>query len=263
MYRYLHPTQPNSGMFAFIWQTLRGMYHYPNDKYYVHFGSESCYFDEELFTTQGIANVWDYYFEQPHTQEMPDPSLILSEVGLLHDPISEFRDIYMTPEAYAAARINYSNIIEKYVKLLPHVESKIQSFYENNFKGRTVLGIHCRGTDHPDKLAIGYYIERISQYVASYDVVFVASDEQDRVDKIKQAFGSKVIEYPATIRSVGDTPLHYANNFISSKYYVGEDVIVEAYLLAKADMLLCCTNSNVNYFTRALNKHLPYKLINN
>lgn len=49
MYRYLHPTQHNSGMFAFIWQTIRGMYHYPNDKYYVHFGRESCYFDEELY----------------------------------------------------------------------------------------------------------------------------------------------------------------------------------------------------------------------
>ena len=158
--------------------------------------------------------------------------------------------------------MEYSNIIQKCVRGLPHIESKIQSFYNQNLKGKAVLGIHCRGTDHPDKLAIEHYIERIKQYAVNYDVLFVTSDEQDRVDKIKQAFGSKVVEYPATIRSVGDTPLHYANNFTSSKYYIGEDVIVEAYLLAKTDLLLCCTNSNVNYYTRALNTNLQYKLIN-
>jgi len=261
MYRYLHPTQHNSGMFAFIWQTIRGMYHYPNDKYYIHFGRESCYFDEEMYRQQEIENVWEYYFKQPHTDTKPASSEILSEVGLLHDEFSEFRDIYTTPEDYKVKRKEYGEIVKKYVKLLPHVETKINSFYSTHFKGKRVLGVHCRGTDHPDKLSMDFYIQRIKKYIDEYDVLFIASDEQNRVDAIKKAFGDKVVEYPATFRSNNDIPLHYANDYECSKYYVGEDVIVEAYLLSKANMLLCCTNSNVNYFARVLNTDLQYKLL--
>jgi len=62
MYRLLHPTQHNSGMFAFIWQTIRAMYHYPEDEYYIWFGRESCYFDEEMYSQQSNDNVLDYFF---------------------------------------------------------------------------------------------------------------------------------------------------------------------------------------------------------
>lgn len=261
MYRYLHPTQPNSGMFAFIWQTIRGMYHYPNDKYYIHFGRESCYFDEEMYQQQGIDNVWDYYFKQPHIESKPDSSEILSEVGLLHDEFSEFRDAYITPELYNIRRKEYSTIVEKYLELLPHVETKIENFYNTHFKGKKILGVHCRGTDHPDKKDMQYYIDQITNYVDDYDYIFVASDEQYRVDCLKHAFGSKVLEYNVTFRSISEAPLHYQNNYQCSKYYIGEDVIIEAYLLSKVNMLLCCTGSNVNYFIRVLNINLQYSYL--
>lgn len=263
MYRLLHPTQHNSGMFAFIWQAIRGMYHYPSDQYYVEFGRESCYFDEEMYTTQGIENVWDYYFEQPHVNEKPATKSILSEIGLLHDDFSEFRDIYLTPQVYEDRRSEYSQLVSKHIRLLPHVSGKVDMFYKTHFEGKRVLGVHCRGTDHPDKLPIEFYISRIEEYIGNYDVLFVTSDEQNRLDAIKRAFPDKVLEYPATFRSTNNIPLHYANDYECSKYYVGEDVIVEAYLLAKTDMLLCCTNSNVNYFVRVLNINLPYKLLTN
>jgi hypothetical protein len=259
MYRLLHPTQPNSGMFAFIWQTIRAMYHYPNDNYYVWFGRESCYFDEEMYQQQDISNVWDYYFKQPHTNTMPTE--ISSEVGLLHDEFSEFRDILLTPDVYEKRRAEYHDIITKHVHLLPHVQQKIDAFYEQNFKNKKILGVHCRGTDHPDKKNMSYYIEQISKYVDDYDYIFITSDEQYRVDCIKHAFGDKVIEYDVTFRSISESPLHYHNSYQCSKYYIGEDVIIEAYLLAKVNMLLCCTGSNVNYFIRALNLNLKYSYL--
>jgi hypothetical protein len=263
MYRVLHPTQPNSGMFAFIWQTLRAMYHYPTDKYYVYFGRESCYFDEEMYHTQGIDNVWDCYFEQPHIDTRPYPSEIIGEVGILHDDFSEFRDIHMSnPEIYTQRRLEYNTIINKHVRLLPHVSTKVDEFYSENFKGHHVLGLHCRGTDHPNKLPMLSYLNTIDQYIDQYDKLFVTSDEQSRVDYIKKVYGDKVIEYP-TFRSRTEAPLHYQSSHNWSKYYVGEDAIVEAYLLSKVNMLLCCTASNVNYFVRALNKDLLYKVINN
>lgn len=260
MYRLLHPTQANSGLFAFIWQTLRGIYHYPKDQYYIHFGYECCYFDIDLYKEQGVDNVWDYYFEQPHIDRMPDKQDIISEVGLLHDDFSEFRDVFLSEETYKIRRIEYADIIKKYVKLLPHVQEKVDYFYENNFKNKKILGLHCRGTDHPDKKPMHLYINEIKDHLEKYDAIFVTSDEQARVDYIKDVFKDKVITYP-TFRSANEGPLHYQNNYSHNKYFIGEEVLIEAYLLAKANFLLCCTGSNVNFFIRCLNPNIEYKII--
>lgn len=260
MYRLLHPTQANSGLFAFIWQALRGMYHYPKDKYYVHFGYECCYFDNDIYKEQGIDNVWDYYFEQPHTNNMPNKNEIISEVGLLHDEFSEFRDIFLDDKTYATRRSEYARIIENYVKLRSHVQEKIDFFYEDNFKNKKILGLHCRGTDHPDKKPMQLYVKEIEYHLKNYDAIFITSDEQSRVEYIKNIFNDKVIEYP-TFRSIDESPLHYQNLYSYNKYFIGEEVLIESYLLSKTDFLLCCTTSNVNYYVRCLNENLNYKIL--
>lgn len=266
MYRIINPTQHSSGMFAFIWHALRAMYTFPEDKYYIKFGRECCYFDEEMYQQQGIDNVWDYYFEQPHIGQEPSKDKILSVVGHPDDMESEYRtnvsgEILLTDSEYTEKRIKYGNILKEHVRLLPHILEKIDKYVNTYFKDKLVLGLHCRGTDHPDKLPMSSYIDAIKQYEDKYDYIFVTSDEQHRVDYIKQIFGEKVLEYNATFRSPTEAPIHYNNIYNCSKYYIGEDVIIEAYLLSKVDMLLCCTGSNVNFFTRIINPELPYKII--
>jgi hypothetical protein len=257
-YVMLHPTQPNSGMFAFIWQTIRGMYHYPDEKYYVFFGRESCYWDNST----GNNNVWDNYFYQPHSNTCPDAADIKFEVGLLHDEWSEFRDVYMpadSSELYQVRRGEYNKIIEKNVKLLPHIENKLSSYVRENFNGCKVLGIHLRGTDHPDKKPMIYYVDLINRIQGDYDKIFVTSDEESRASYIKNVYGDKVIMNDS-LRSKSDRQLHYHSQS-ENNYKIGEDVILEAYLLSKCDFLICGTNSNVNYYTRALNPTLPYLVI--
>lgn len=267
MYRIINPTQHSSGMFAFIWHVLRAMYTFPEDKYYVKFGRECCYFDEEMYQQQGIDNVWDYYFEQPHTDEEPSQEQVLSTVGLLHDIESEYRNVIsgetpLTMSEYIERRKRYGAILQKHIRLLPHILEKIDNYKEIYFKDKSILGLHCRGTDHPDKLPMSSYIKDIEKYIDDYDYIFVTSDEQQRVNYIKQVFGEKVLEYKATFRSPTEAPVHYNNQYGCSKYYIGEDVIVEAFLLASTDLLLCCTDSNVNYFTRIINPELPYRILN-
>lgn len=254
----INPKHHGAGMFSYIWEVLRAIYRYPNQKYHVHFGQESCYFDEYLHEQQNINNVWEYYFEQLNLIESTD---ITNIINISTDSESEYRDVFMKSIDYKKQTLEYHDIIKKYVHLLPHVSEKIDEYYEKNFKNKKILGIHCRGTDHPDKKDMQYYINEISKYVNDYDYIFIASDEQYRVDCIKQAFGDKVIEYNVTTRSISDRPLHYHDKFQCSKYHIGEDVIIEAYLLSKVNMLLCCTGSNVNFFVRALNPNLPYKLL--
>ena len=254
----INPNHHGAGMFSYIWEVLRGIYRYPNQTYHVQFGRESCYFDEHMFEQQNLDNVWEYYFEQLNSTGLDN---ITDIVNISTDAETEYRDVFMDKSEYANRTLEYHDIISKHLKLLPHVSEKIENFYDTYFKNKKILGIHCRGTDHPDKKDMQYYINEISKYVDDYDYIFIASDEQYRVDCIKQIFGEKVIEYNVTTRSASDAPLHYHTKFQCSKYHIGEDVIIEAFLLAKTNYLLCCTGSNVNFFVRALNPNLPFKLL--
>lgn len=257
----LKPEGPNSGIFAFLWQTLRGIYHYPNKKYYILFDKYSCYYDNNYSIKNNISNIWDYFFEQPHIDKLPPNEYIESVVGRLFNEESEFRDIYTTLEKYNERRIKFNEIIGDYFKLLPHVQKKIDDFYNKNLNGKNVLGIHCRGTDHPDKLNVKNVVNMSDEYIKKYDSVFITSDQQDYINEFKKIYGDKIITYNVTGRGIGDTPLHYNNSFNIPKYNIGEDALVEAYLLSKTNFLLCTVNSNVNYYIRAINKNINFKIL--
>jgi hypothetical protein len=254
-YILLHPTQPHSGLFAFIWQTIRGVYHNADKPYYFYFGPECCYYDDTIF---GFNNAWDYYFEQPHTALVP--LQIEKEVGLIFDAESEFREgeeFGLSSEEYNKRRFVFNDIIKKYYVLKPYLREKIDTFYNLHLAGKRVIGLHCRGTDHPNNSDIGRYIEQIQNISADYDVIFATSDEQSKIDILKHHFGDKLITYD-TFRSPTGAPIHIALRHMHNPRLIGEEALAEAYLLAKTDLLLFYTGSNVNFFVRALNPTLPY-----
>jgi len=48
---------------------------------------------------------------------------------------------------FAMSREHANKLIRKYVFLKPHIQSRINNFYETNLKGNYAIGIHYRGTD--------------------------------------------------------------------------------------------------------------------
>lgn len=255
----LHPTHNNSGLFAYLWQTIRGIYHNPNKNYYFYFGPECCYYDSEI---SGFNNAWDYYFEQPHTATPPEN--IEKEVGVIYDHESEFREgteFNLKFMEYNKRRFIFHEIINKYYKLKPHIEKKIQAFYDAHFLNKKVLGIHCRGTDHPNNIDIQQFISQIKEISVSYDLIFAMSDEQSKIDILQKHFGEKVITYD-TFRSTDGSPIHIALRHLHNPRLIGEEAIIETYLISKTDLLLLYTGSNVNFYARALNPNLPYINLN-
>jgi hypothetical protein len=246
--------QGSCGICGYIWQVLRVMWHYPNNRHYVDFNEGCSYQDKSIKET---SNVWEYYFEQPSCQLYPEADQIELVINqIIHNQESEFRDVFMynpTLDYINNRRKEFNEIIKKYIKLKKPIADKIESFIESYFKGKKVLGVHFRGTDHPDKKDVVEYLQIIKEKAASYDVIFCASDEASRFNLLKTVFGDKVISYDS-IRSEDGAPLHYNNSV--SKYKIGEDVIIEAFLLANTNFLFCCSNSNVNYLSRAINPTL-------
>ena len=118
----------------------------------------------------------------------------------------------------------------------------------------------CTGRN-PDKQPIVHYMQHIKDIQYSFDKIFVATDEQSRFDTVKEIFGDKVICYNS-IKSNSIASLHHVSTQQPGyQFKIAEDVIVESFLLANTQFLLCCPNSNVNYLSRAINSTLPCKSI--
>lgn len=270
VYRVLKPTINYVGFIGYFWQVIRGIYKYPNDKYYILLGEKDSH------------NVWDFYFEQPHIKTYPLSEEIISTVGAIMEDDSEFVDLYpsmqkMTPEERNARRQKFGSIIKTFFVMNPELKNKFNSFRDEHFKGKKILGYHHRGTDHPDQQDVTKMFPIIDDYLKNYDILFAASDESEVITKIKNYYGKNVILYPSTTRSdpcdfqmprTQDQTYTHAfryNSIINWSrenmgYKIGEDAIMETYLLASTDFLLMACNSNVNYFIRAINPNLPYKV---
>jgi hypothetical protein len=250
------------GMGGYIWQTIRAMYHNPNKLYYIDFAT-SIY--------KGLKNkddnVWDYFFEQPHIKTKPTPEQTEGKVGIIFDPASEFlwKEIKPnTPQEIQRRRNIFSDIIKNNIVLKPHVQKKIYDYVEKNFKNKKILGVHFRGTDHPLRKPMDLYLQQIKHHLVNFDHIFICSDEHDRFRLAEIVFRKKAISYDS-IRSINANPLHspfYEKRFPRNwseeyQYKIAEDVIIEAYLMSKVDLLMCCEGSNVNHLSRTINPNLP------
>jgi hypothetical protein len=164
------------GMCGYLWQTIRAIYHNPNKLYYIDFSTS-------IYKTKN-ENVWDYFFEQPHTTNKPLPDQIEKKVGIIFDQESEFvwRNIQPnTIEEIQKRRHAFSEIIKKYMVLKPDIQNKIDNFVNKNFKNKKILGVHFRGTDHPNPLHSPFYETRFPrngsfeyQYKIAEDVIIEA-----------------------------------------------------------------------------------------
>lgn len=249
----------NCGICGYIWQTIRAMYHNPDKNYYIDFVNCIYKVDDE--------NLWDVFFEQPHTKTPPSYNEVEKEVGIIFDQESEFVTSEIIPntnEEIQRRRVMFSKIISKHIKLKEHTRRKIDDFCAMNFAGKRVLGVHFRGTDHPNKKRMCDYMEIIKKKLMDYDILFVCSDEWERFRLAEVVFSNKIVSWNSLRSKDSDTPLHsdprdfrYSRN--NSKEYqhkIAEDVIIEAYILSRTDHLLCCSGSNVNLFARAINPYL-------
>jgi hypothetical protein len=273
-YYLIKPAHPYIGFCGYLWQVIRAIHKYPNQQYYVHIGTPNIWKSE---------NIWDFYFKQPHTDTPPNQDEIIMEVGLLFDESSEFVDLYpsmqaMTIEQKLQRRTEFGSITGKYFHLRDELQAEVDAFINTHFKGKKILGFHHRGTDHPHGRTASDSFLHIDEKLEEYDAIFVTTDEIAIINELEKRYGNKLIRYNSTTRSPkcdfqmerspSDQPTHaFRYNALinwskkNNGYTVGLDVIMETKLLSSTDFLLCNCNSNVNYFIRAWNSNLPYKII--
>lgn len=273
---HIYYNNDKAGMFAILKEILN--YIVFADKYQlypvVELGKKINYYDEEFSKEM---NPFNYYFMPYNGITIEDYQHSSRVVEAKPEDIIAF---CRTQEGYKYEdRIQlYARNYKKYFNLEPHIKEAIQIDINKLWSGGdSVLGVHIRGTDyknsynrHPVYVLVEEYIAAIKEAMQdhTYKMIFVATDEQEALKKIKSTFGEEhILYFSDTTRSLNGAAIHLKNvsNVSQGKCYrykLGYEVIRDVYALANCDGLIGGL-SNVSLFARIIkcSKDNEYKYI--
>jgi hypothetical protein len=216
--------------------------------YYVNFGNGRYLYSDDRFESQ---NFWDYYFIQP-----------LADVGLLPGPQITNRMIEVFPLRIwhrSYLREIHETVIQEVeftTTVKKHMEEKVKKILP-----KKTLGVQIRGTDHVDEIdpvSEKSIYRAIDSCINKFEKLFVATDEDAILLRMKERYGQKVIFNPVT-RSKNKNPVHL-NFAIEDKFTLGLDVLSDCYCLSHCEKLIL-TSSNVSYSALLFNPEIPYILL--
>jgi hypothetical protein len=242
--RILSPRWAPAGLFSYVWGCLQSMYLFPDDQFIVDMRKFSTYYDPSIAHT---CNVWEYYWEQPPITRSDDDTFL---IGLWNEGDSGYSDIEIITDE---KKQRYNKLIATNLRLLPHIQEKIDSFMSiNDWKSKKVLGVHCRGSDGGGLQSPSFYVEEAKLIENQFDIIFVASCDELYLQAFRNEFGDKVIVYEYAPRSKNGSALWLRP---SAPYVAGEGAIIDAYLLSNTNFMIHPT-SNVSTFAKYVNLNL-------
>jgi hypothetical protein len=248
----------------------------------IYYGEKNCYWTPNGY--RGRKTVWEYYFEPvipeyPVSQIPPhvlksiadnfpkrtdlghfvDAFAFVSNHGAWH--IGVDGEALRGPGAYKAPsrkiRELTSTIVRDYIRPRDYITEKADRFFHKYLADRYVIGVHIRGTDalvDPDRhvrltrVNFRKYITVLRRLRRKNPdaLIFVASDAQASVDRIRKAFGG-VIAYDSTRHQGGEIAGRGPAGGIMPAYLTqdpdraaknGEEAVIEYVLLCRSDYLV-------------------------
>jgi hypothetical protein len=125
-------------------------------------------------------------------------------------------------------------IIDRYIKIKPNIQKKIDDFYTTHMQGRKTIGIHLRGKHIFNEV---YHVPvnnifHIAQKFASQNCQFlIATDQYPLLEEAKKQLPGSIIYYNCYRSDTPTSPFKPQQNHPQ----LGEDVLIEALLLSKCD----------------------------
>ena len=227
--RYFHiaPDASGSGFFADHNRLLCYLYY---ADYYglipvVEYGDGYSYAEKE--PVNGTRNPFEYYFEQPGgvsvEQLKAQQSVIKSrkENAALAGTLNASGNGYDWSEEYLE---EMGRISAKYIHLNSETKKWMTDQIDSTIRGKRAIGVHVR----KKMFAAG-----------KYDMVFLATDDSEAIDRFRETFGEKLVYYGDVIRSSGDeTVMKSREERESHHYLLGREVLRDAWTLGSCQGLI-------------------------
>jgi hypothetical protein len=221
----------------------------------VYWKSSHCvYYQKKKYN--GAKNPWEYYF-------LPVSNLSYNKRDKINNQCAapDGSTIFPSGPIWLLTQtqrmwVNEA-LIEKYIKLHPSIQQKINDFYQTHFEGKKTVGIHLRGTDkftEEKPVPILKIFEEANRHKNCQ--YFIATDEEKLLKTAIKTLHGKVI-YHSSTRSTNGQPVHLRK---TNRAKLGEEVLIEAYLLSNCDYFIH-TVSNVSTAVLLLNPELKSTLM--
>jgi hypothetical protein len=161
---------------------------------------------------------------------------------------------------------NAPALVRKYIGVKDEVLQKVNAFDGTHFGGRTVLGVHYRGTDkrvEAPRLTYEHVRDAIDGQLTRhgrFDCLFVSSDEQEFIEFVQRSFlrSIPVVWHDDEERSRAGVPVHHAAS--GSQFQRAQEAVLNCLLLSRCDALLK-TPSILSGWSKLFNPALPVTLL--
>lgn len=253
------------GFFAEFLYTLIRLY-FATDRGlvpYVNWGKEFLYYEES-----GVDNEYNgflYYFEP--VSNVCSIKKALYVINAADCQISDVQNRCLHTYGYAVTdeyMDALSSMIRRYIRYNKKTKAYLENGYDQLIGGRRALAVHFRGTDyrrqynnHPVFVTIEQEIEEVRKLLKlkGYEVIFLATDEQEAVSRFQQEFGDMVKTFEDTWRAdSGDESVAYSHSDRKNHHYLlGLEVVRDQYMLTRCDGLVCGI-SNLTLSARMMRK---------
>ena len=247
----------------------------------IYYSDKNCYWTPNGY--RGRNTVWEYYFEpviseypasrippyvlkwiadnpleRNHLGHFVDEFAFVSNTGAWHITVDGegLRPLPNKPSSLKIREIA-SAIIRDYIRPRAYIIEKADRFFHESLAGRYMIGVHIRGTDarvdptrpfRQTRINYDKYIAVLRRLLRKNPdaLIFVASDEQAAVDRIRNAF-TEVIAYDSIRHQDGEVMGRGPAGGVMPAYLTqnpdraaknGEEAVIEYMLLCRSDYLV-------------------------
>lgn len=238
------------GFFAEFLYTLIRLY-FATDRGFtpcVYWGKECLYYEEAGVDNE--HNVFLYYFNPVSSVICSDNAahVLVATDYHIHDVQDRLNTHgYNVSDEYMAG---LSSMVRKYIRYNEKTKNYLENGYETLIGNKKALAVHFRGTDyrrqynnHPVFVTLEEEIVKVRELLQNkdYEVIFLATDEQEAVNTFRKEFGELVKVFEDTYRADGgDESVAYSSiSREKHRYLLGLEVLRDEYMLTRCDGLVC------------------------
>ena len=146
-------------------------------------------------------------------------------------------------------RDEYNRVYKKYIRLKPHIQDEISSYYSAHMKDKHCIGVHYRNPIHDRENpwpgpSAERFIEMVQQQMVpdKENVVYLATDVESAIEPFKEVFGDALLVRKNVTRSTGHSKEVHADQQTPANG-LARDVLLDCLLLAKAEKLIHITSN--------------------
>ena len=215
------------------------------DRLYVDMETEECACTEHNFSKFNTKNCWEYYYDQMKKVD--------GKVYSLHDdkPILDYHKVHL-------GNSELQNRFNNNFKLKDYLQNELDSYYDNNIKGKVTLGVQIRLTDmahHHNVSSLSTYLIKIQEILnenPNIEQLFLATDDSTVIREVEENVSVKVLYHKGFHRATLNDPhlspfdRHNKNVRENANYHLSAECIKEIYTLSMCNYLLRADVSSIS-----------------